>query len=112
MKVTSEPQTYPGAHEAAEAVRMEYVVAVTGKVRRRPEEVRNIRMATGGVEVRPEILYTFSPFLYIFFDISIQKELASAVLLPDCTSSTLNSREPHFLSLVYPFRKLLVSGGG
>ncbi|MDR7543353.1 MAG: aspartate--tRNA ligase [Armatimonadota bacterium] len=56
----------PGAAQAAataEAVRAEYVVAVSGVVQRRPEGTANPRLATGEIEVRAQELVVLSPSL-------------------------------------------------
>jgi len=45
------PELAPAAHERAHAIRSEYVVAIRGVVRRRPEGMANPSMPTGEVEV-------------------------------------------------------------
>jgi len=45
------PELAPAAHERAHAIRVEYVVAIKGVVRRRPEGMANPSMPTGEVEV-------------------------------------------------------------
>ncbi|GAB4345745.1 MAG: aspartate--tRNA ligase [Candidatus Abyssubacteria bacterium] len=50
-QVVFNPQVDSAAHELAQTLRNEYVVAVTGIVRLRPEESVNPRIATGQVEV-------------------------------------------------------------
>ncbi len=51
VQVVVSPETSPEAHRAAEEVRSEYVVAVEGAVRRRPEGTANPGLPTGEVEV-------------------------------------------------------------
>eukprot|EP00899_Mesostigma_viride_P006975 jgi/Mesvir1/16279/Mv08521-RA.2 len=51
VQVTTDPAAFPSAHEALERVRNEWVLAVHGRVRRRPDAMVNPRMATGEVEV-------------------------------------------------------------
>jgi len=45
------PEVAPQAHERAHAIRIEYVVALRGIVRARPQGMANPGMATGGIEV-------------------------------------------------------------
>eukprot|EP00850_Spirogloea_muscicola_P003321 SM000013S26490 [mRNA] locus=s13:588608:603181:- [translate_table: standard] len=56
VQVTTDPVGFPAVHDAAERVRIEYVVAVEGTVRLRPEGLANPRMATGEIEVVAESL--------------------------------------------------------
>ncbi len=51
VQVVVSPETSPEAHRAAEEVRSEYVLAVEGTVRRRPEGTANPALPTGEVEV-------------------------------------------------------------
>lgn len=50
-QVVCNPEDSPEAHKVAEGIRSEYVVAVGGEVRRRPEGTENSRMPTGEIEV-------------------------------------------------------------
>jgi aspartyl-tRNA synthetase len=52
VQVVFDPSEAPEAHAAAREVRAEYVLAVRGPVRRRPEGTENPNLATGEVEVR------------------------------------------------------------
>lgn len=54
VQIATDPLKFPEAHKTAESVRMEYVLAVNGTVRRRPAPVLNARMATGAIEVEAE----------------------------------------------------------
>jgi len=51
VQVVFDPRTSEQSHNTAEEVRPEYVLGVTGEVRRRPEGTENRSMATGEVEV-------------------------------------------------------------
>jgi len=50
-QIVFDPETSPEAHGKAEAIRNEFVVAVKGKVRPRPEGTVNANLATGEVEI-------------------------------------------------------------
>jgi aspartyl-tRNA synthetase len=65
LQVTSDPDNFPEGHEAAQHVRIEYVVAVEGTVHLRPKEVANARMATGSVEV---MYWVMGLGFKVFFD--------------------------------------------
>ncbi len=51
LQIVSDPQRTPGSYEQAEALRNEYVVKISGRVTRRPEESLNPRLPTGEVEI-------------------------------------------------------------
>jgi aspartyl-tRNA synthetase len=51
VQIVFNPETSPAAHEEAGRIRSEFVLAVVGKVRRRPEGMENPDLATGEVEV-------------------------------------------------------------
>jgi len=50
-QIVSDPERTPTSYSAADALRNEYVVRVTGRVSRRPDESLNPRLATGEVEI-------------------------------------------------------------
>ncbi len=50
-QVVFDPQHDAEAHERAHALRSEYVIAVEGKVRLRPEGMTNLKLKTGQIEV-------------------------------------------------------------
>ncbi len=56
VQVVFEPTASKEAHELAHALRAEFVVAVKGRVRRRPEGMENPKIPTGEVEVEAEEL--------------------------------------------------------
>jgi aspartyl-tRNA synthetase len=50
-QVVFNPQQSPGAHQLASELRSEFVIAVTGKVEKRPEGTANQDLATGDIDV-------------------------------------------------------------
>ncbi|MBE9177431.1 aspartate--tRNA ligase [Oculatella sp. LEGE 06141] len=51
VQIVSDPERTPKSYNAAEALRNEYVVKVTGRVSHRPEESLNSKLPTGEVEI-------------------------------------------------------------
>ena len=51
VQIVTDPEKAPGAHEAFSPVRSEWVLQVTGTVRKRPEGMANPDLATGEIEV-------------------------------------------------------------
>lgn len=51
VQIVSDPQRTPASYTAAERLRGEYVVRITGRVTRRPEDSLNAKIATGDVEI-------------------------------------------------------------
>lgn len=56
VQVVFNPETSLGAHSEAQRIRSEFVLAVRGKVRQRPEGMENPEMKSGAVEVMVEEL--------------------------------------------------------
>jgi aspartyl-tRNA synthetase len=54
VQVVSDPVRTPDSYHLAETLRSEYVVKITGKVNRRPEESLNTRIPTGEIEIYAE----------------------------------------------------------
>lgn len=50
-QVVFNPELNPTVHQEAHRIRSEYVLAVQGKVRKRPEGMENPELSTGGIEV-------------------------------------------------------------
>ena len=61
VQVTFDVGTQPAAHEAAQALRSEWCIKVTGAVKPRPEGTINEKLATGRVEVGATDLEVLSP---------------------------------------------------
>lgn len=51
VQVVSDPDRTPQSHPIAEGIRNEYVIKVTGRVSKRPEESLNPKLPTGEVEI-------------------------------------------------------------
>ena len=51
VQIVFNPETSPVAHEEAGRIRSEFVLAIIGTVRRRPEGMKNADIATGEVEI-------------------------------------------------------------
>lgn len=56
VQVVFNPQLAESVHQQAHALRSEYVIQITGKVVRRPEETENLTISTGRVEILAEAL--------------------------------------------------------
>ena len=50
-QIVTDPNDFDDAHKFADEVRPEFVIRVTGKVRNRPDGMKNPKMVTGEVEV-------------------------------------------------------------
>ncbi len=61
VQVVFEPGTAPEAHEQAHRLKPEYVLAVKGRVRRRPEGMENPKLPTGEIEVEAHTLEILNP---------------------------------------------------
>jgi aspartyl-tRNA synthetase len=51
VQIVSDPERTPDSYKQAEALRNEYVVRITGRVSKRPDESLNPRLPTGEVEI-------------------------------------------------------------
>ncbi len=61
VQVVFNPEATPEAHESAKDLRSEYVLAVRGKMRRRPAGTENPNLPTGEWEILAEDLLVLSP---------------------------------------------------
>ncbi|MDO5115377.1 MAG: aspartate--tRNA ligase [Synergistaceae bacterium] len=68
-QVVFNPELNAEAHERAGALRSEYVLAVKGKLRRRPEGTENPELATGEVELLVDDFIVLAPAKLIPFEI-------------------------------------------
>ena len=60
-QVVFNPESSPEAHQAAEEVRSEWVIQVSGVVRLRPQGLQNPKLLTGDVEVEVQALQVLNP---------------------------------------------------
>jgi aspartyl-tRNA synthetase len=77
LQVVFSPEKEPKAHELAHELRNEYVVAVTGEIRKRPEGTENPHLPTGAVEMYAttlEILNQAAPLPFGIEDASDASE--------------------------------------
>ena len=79
VQVVFNPELSPGPHKVADEVRAEWVLKVTGEVRRRPPESENPNLSTGYVEViaeGAEVLNSCpTPPFYINEDSEVEESL-------------------------------------
>lgn len=61
VQIVTNPETSPQAHQALEAVRMEWVIQVEGVVQARPAGAENPNMATGEIEVEVNEVKVLNP---------------------------------------------------
>ncbi len=80
-QVVFAPEVNKEAHEKAHSLRSEYVIAVRGKVRRRPEGMENPKIKTGMVEVACEELRILNTSKTPPFPLDEEKEVSENVRL-------------------------------
>ncbi len=74
VQVVSDPQNYPQAAQEMENVRAEWVIQVKGRVRLRPPDQVNPRMATGAIEVEAHEVRVLNPAKPLPFVVSREDE--------------------------------------
>ena len=75
VQVVFNPDTSPQAHEAAEPLRSEWVIQVSGVVRQRPAGMENSSLPTGEVEVEVHDLSVLNPAKTPPFPINKEEEV-------------------------------------
>lgn len=70
VQIVINPEDVPGVHETAKDLRSEFVVAVKGIVRKRPEGTENPSLKTGRIEVAVNDLILLSPAAPLPFALS------------------------------------------
>lgn len=81
VQVVANPELSGEAHQAAEAVRQEWVIKVVGKVRPRPEGSENPDLPTGAIEVEARQLEVLNPSKTPPFPINEETEVDETVRL-------------------------------
>ena len=81
VQIVVDPAHASEAHKAAEATRSEFVLSVSGKVRRRPEGTENPKLKTGDVEVATESIVILNPSKTPPFPISDEVDVDELVRL-------------------------------
>ncbi len=74
VQIVSDPQNHPQAAEVMESVRSEWVIQVRGRVRRRPADQVNPKMATGEIEVEAHEVIVLNPAKPLPFVVSREDE--------------------------------------
>lgn len=74
-QVVFNPERNPEVHERASALRSEYVLAVRGKLRKRPEGTENPELATGEVELVADDFIVLSPSKLVPFELDNADEV-------------------------------------
>jgi len=80
-QVVFNPERAPQVHEKAHSLRSEYVIAVQGRVERRPKDMENPRIATGEIEVAVDGLKILNESRTPYFPIEDEAEVAENVRL-------------------------------
>jgi len=80
-QVVFNPEKAPQVHERAHDLRSEFVIAVQGRVERRPQEMENPRLATGEIEVAVDGLKILNESKTPYFPIEDEAEVAENVRL-------------------------------
>jgi aspartyl-tRNA synthetase len=75
VQIVTDPEKAPAAHKAFEPVRSEWVLQVTGTVRKRPEGMQNTDLGTGEIEVAVEELKVLNEAKPVPFAINKEEEV-------------------------------------
>ncbi len=70
VQVVVNPKVAPTAHKTAQSIRNEFVVAITGLVAKRPENLINPRLPTGSIEIEAKTLEILSHALTLPFELN------------------------------------------
>ncbi len=76
VQITINPDSGPEILESVAAVRMEWVLQITGEVRQRPSGMENPKMATGAVEVVATAISVLNPARTLPFMVSGEEQAA------------------------------------
>ncbi len=97
-QVVFSPEADPEAHRLAEGLRSEYVIAVQGTVRPRPEGTVNPKLPTGEIEIFADALQILNPSKTPPFPIEDEEDLQEEVRL---RYRYLDLRRPAMLKNLY-----------
>jgi len=61
MQIVSDPERTPASYDAANALRNEYAIAVTGRLSKRPEDSLNPKLPTGEIEIYADTIELLNP---------------------------------------------------
>ena len=78
FQLVADPQVNPEVHEVLSKVKSEYVIQVTGKVSKRPDETINNKLKTGTIEMYPSkvtILSSAQTLPFVLEDDSVSEEV-------------------------------------
>lgn len=81
VQMVANPENSPRAHQAATDVRAEWVIQVTGVVRKRPAGMQNPNLKTGDIEVEVEDLKVLNPAKQTPFLINKEEEVEEQLRL-------------------------------
>jgi len=81
VQLVFNPETNPSLHAKAERLRTEFVICVSGEVRRRPAGTENPKVATGEVEVATESLEILNESSTPPFEIAGEGEVSEEIRL-------------------------------
>jgi aspartyl-tRNA synthetase len=79
VQIAVDPEESNEAHQVAESVRGEFVVAVRGNVSRRPDENLNPKLPTGEVEIRAADMWILNEAVTPPFEIEGESEVSDSV---------------------------------
>ena len=78
FQLVANPQINPQVHEVFGKVKSEYVIKVSGKITRRPEETYNEKYPTGQVEMYPELVEVLSEaktLPFVLDDVNVSEDI-------------------------------------
>ena len=95
FQLVANPQINPSVHEVFGKVRSEYVIKVSGKVTRRPEETYNEKYPTGQVEMYPdsvEVLSESKVLPFVLDDENVSEDIRLKYRYLDLRRETMLSK--------------------
>ena len=106
-QVVFDPSINPAAHKAAEHVRSEWVIKVTGKVRSRGEGLTNDKLSTGDIELATEELVILNESQTPPFEIGLEKEIREDLRLEYRYLDLRNARLQRNLKLRHDMTRVI-----